>query len=178
MSGCVHRVAVRRGPDFSIFESGGVRVYLESAFQKGFIGMKSEAEFRQFFEKTKCEVGVLLERGLLTGRMFFDALSDVSPESGVIHLVRRKLTEIDMIMADDPGPLVKILYYEDLSDLKVPTHRTYDLWVAFSASETGWGSFDHFSLELENTKAKAQTSGCEFSKGARVVKLTYTGTEL
>jgi hypothetical protein len=179
LAACIHRVALWHGEDFSIYQAGGIRIYIASAFKKdGFIGMNSEAEYQQFFEKTRDELGILFERGLLTGRMFFKALGDTPPNTGISNIHRRELTSIDRALAADPGPLVKVLYFKDLSDPKIPTLRNYDLWITFEAGETGWGSFHHFYLELGNNKANAQTPGSEFSRGARLIKLEYKSIEL
>ena len=140
--------------------------------------MDSGAEYKGFYEKTKCELGVLLERGVLTGRMFFKALGNAHPEPAVANLSAREAQDVDRILATDKGPLVKVLYYQDISDREAPTRRKYDLWVTYYAWETGWGSFDHFLLEIECRTATAQTASCEFSKRARVIRLEYQGTEL
>jgi hypothetical protein len=176
---CIPGVSSRHGPDYAVYGSRGARIYIASAFQRGgFIGMDSDAEYQEFYERTRCELGVLLERGVLTGRMFFKALGSGPPEPAVANLSPREAQEIDRILAADKGPLVKILYYQDISDQGAPTRRKYDLWVTYYAWETGWGSFDHFLLEIENRMATPRTTSCEFSKRARVISLTYEGTEL
>ena len=176
---CIHGISLRQGPDYAVYESRGVTVYIASAFQRGgFIGMNSDADYQAFYEKTKCELGALLERGVLTGRMFFKALGDAHPEPAVANISPREAQDIDRILAADKGPLVKILYYQDISDQEEPMRRTYDLWITYYAWETGWGSFDHFLLEIECRTATAQTAPCEFSKRAHVIRLEYQGTEL
>jgi len=176
---CRPGVSLRQGPEYAIYESRGIRVYLASAFQRGgFIGMDSDAEYRAFYEKTKCELGVLFERGVLNGRMFFKALGGGPPEPAIANLGPREAQDVDRLLDADKGPLIKLLYYQEVSDQRPPTRRRYDLWVTYYAWETGWGSFDHFLLEIENRTATAQTSSCEFSKHARVIKLEYSGTEI
>lgn len=83
----------------------------------------------------------------------------------------------DFRIYDTGGVRVYLLNYEDLSDRGVDSRREYDLWVTFRAAETGWGSFHHFTLELENTDAMSGANLRDFASGARVVRLTYEGME-
>ena len=178
LAGCVRPVPLREGAQFGIYQTRGANVYLASAFVDALSGRMSEAESKAYYGRIKCEIGILLERGVLTGRMFFDAVGTSSPAPAVISLIRRELQDVDQILAADKGPLVKILYYQDTSDTQAPTRRKFDLWVTFFAWEDGAGSFDHLLLELENRRATLRTSACDFSKAARVLKLEYAGTEI
>jgi len=175
---CASRVVLTQGPDFRVYQPGKIRIYVAEAFQHGFIGMDSEADYTAFYQRTVSEIGVLFKRRVLTGEMFLAAVGGEWPEVGVIQLHQRNLTQVDELLAVDPGPLIKLLYYQDISDPADASHRKYDLWITFSRSETGWGEFYHFTILLENNDPSTWSSGTLFSRTATVKALTYDGLEI
>lgn len=174
---CVHAPVVVRGPDFSVYQADRVRVYLAAEFPWLLTGGSPE-ESRRFYQQTLDEIGVLFERTVLTGEMFFKALGEQPANVPVRNLFNYKTAQVDEILGTDKGPLMKLLNYQDISDHQDPKHRRYDLWVTFTSEETGMGAFHHFTLLLENRAATGDTSVKGFARGARVTSLTYEGIEL
>lgn len=176
VASCLHAPIIFHGSDYTVYQSGRVHVYLAAEFPAFLMGESPQAA-RRFYEQTLDEIGILFKRKILTGEMFFKALGEQPASIGVRNLVNYSPTRIDEILAADPGPLLKLLNCQNISDPNDPKHRRYDLWVTFTPEETGLGAFHHFTLLLENPAATDKTPAKNFSEKARVESLTYMGME-
>jgi len=133
--------------------------------------------YEKFYQQTIAELGVLFQKGILTGKMFYKQCqwAELHPIPVSKKLDFRPKLRDDIENYD--GSLIKILFYEEKTTNSSKL-KEFDLWVTFSKYESGWGSFQHFTLIAENKEATSKTKPRDFMERAKIIKFEYSGEEL
>lgn len=164
------KATVVRGTDFTIYQSGTVKVFFSSAFLEGFIGDEDPKEYNRLFKEI---FDPLFRDSQITGEMFYKEIGDLP--SGVINISKDDLDRLNSAggvyeaLRQNTGPLIKILYFfpSDVQPAK-KNQKSYEFWVTSSANETGWGAFDRFCVTIETRWLRKPV----------VVNFKYLGMEL
>jgi hypothetical protein len=175
---CRPAVEITQAKDFTVYRARRVRVYLASEFREPFATSLPDGGYPALYQQSLDELGTLFERGVLTGEMFYDSVTHDPGDWVSRHYYPQAASSVGEALASDSGPLMKILHYRVYRPSDAPSIRNYEIWVTFSAQESGWGSFDIFEVEVSNPRASRETTGRGFASGARLTMFTYHGIQL
>jgi hypothetical protein len=172
--------------EYTYYQSEYVRVYFSYVFSIGFDMDWDDVEgARAKYKNNISELGLLFERGIITGEMFYDELIKenyplgIQPIKNLSAYPKQPNYSIKEELYNFKGNLLKILSYSKKQTDDIPNNRmVFIIYCTTYKWEDGWGSFNIFEVEIESKFKLSDTTKESFLKNSYLRHIKYLGDQL